>query len=385
MKIIVLGNQARAMGNFWSVLIRRMLGAGHEVLCCTPPGDPQAETALEALGARVRRYPLDRKGLNPLRDLGSTLALARLFREERPDLLFASTIKPVIYGCMAAKSARVPHIYATITGLGYAFEADTFFKKCVNRLGRLLYRGALAAAEGIFFQNQDDVRVFRESGILAGNARVLLARGTGVDTKRFAPAPFPGYTEDGRLTEPPVFLLVARLLEAKGLPEYAAAARLLKARYPEARFQVLGPPEQGLGSVSQDQMRQWQAQGSLEYLGETRDVRPYVAAAHVLVLPSWREGTPTAIMEGMSMGRPAVVTNAPGCREVVRDGENGLLVPLRDPQALARAMETFIVHPERIGRMGAASRELALQEFDAETVAARILADMRVPAQEGNV
>lgn len=382
MKIIVLGNQAKAMSNFWSVLIRHMRKAGHEVVCCAPPGDADAEAVLAAQGARMRHYALDRKGLNPMSDLRTTRELFRLFKEEKPDLLFASTIKPVIYGCMAARAAGVPHIYATITGLGYAFEADTFLKKCVNRLGRLLYRAALSGAEGVFFQNQDDISVFRQSGILGRNARVLTARGTGVDTKRFAPSPLPDYTADGRLNGAPVFLLVARLLEAKGLPEYAEAARLLKARYPDARFQVLGPPEKGLGSVSMEQMDAWQKQGCIEYLGETRDVRPYVAAAHVLVLPSWREGTPTSIMEGMSMGRPAVVTDAPGCREVVRNGVNGYLVPLRDPQALAGAMEAFITNPEDIARMGQAGRELALSEFDAEKVAARILEDMRVPAIE---
>ena len=370
------------MSNFWSVLIRHMRRAGHEVVCCAPPGDANAEVALEAQGARVRHYSLDRKGLNPLSDLRTTLELFKLFRDEKPDLLFASTIKPVIYGCMAARAAGVPHIYATITGLGYAFEADTFFKKCVNRLGRLLYRAALSGAEGVFFQNQDDITVFRQSGILGPRARVLTARGTGVDTKRFAPGPFPDYTDQESLSGPPVFLLVARLLEAKGLPEYAEAARLLKARHPEARFQVLGPPEKGLGSVSLEQVRAWEQQGSIEYLGETRDVRPYVTAAHVLVLPSWREGTPTSIMEGMSMGRPAVVTDAPGCREVVRPGVNGYLVPVRDPQALASAMEAFITSPQNIARMGQAGRELALSEFDAEKVAARILEDMHVPAIE---
>ena len=380
MKIVVLGNQAKSMRNFWSVLIAHMRRAGHEVLCCVPPGDAASEAALTALGAQVRTYPLDRKGLNPLSDIRTLGALVRLFKEEKPDLLFASTIKPVIYGCMAARVARVPHIYATITGLGYAFEADSFFKKAVNKLSCLLYRTALSGAEGVFFQNQDDIRVFRQAGILGPRARVLTARGTGVDTARLAPAPFPDRTEPGELAGPPVFLLVARLLEAKGLPEYAEAARLLKARYPAARFQVLGPPEHGLGSVSLDQINAWEARGSIEYLGETSDVRPYVAAAHVLVLPSWREGTPTSIMEGMSMGRPAVVTDAPGCREVVRQGVNGLLTPLRDAQALADAMETFITTPQNILRMGAAGRELALRELDAHTVAARILEDMRVPA-----
>ena len=166
MKIIVLGNQARSMSNFWSVLVRHMFRAGHEVICCTPPGDPGAEAILAAQGARVQHYPLDRKGLNPLNDLRTTGALLRIFKNEKPDLLFASTIKPVIYGGIAARVAGVPHIYATITGLGYAFEADSFFKKCVNRLSALLYRTALSGAEGIFFQNEDDIATFQKAGIL---------------------------------------------------------------------------------------------------------------------------------------------------------------------------------------------------------------------------
>ena len=379
MKIIVLGNQARSMSNFWSVLVRHMFQAGHEVICCAPPGDAGAEAMLATQGARLLHYPLDRKGLNPLHDLRTTGALLRIFKEEKPDLLFASTIKPVIYGCIAARVAGVPHIYATITGLGYAFEADSFFKKCVNRLSALLYRTALSGAEGVFFQNEDDINVFRKAGILGPRARILRARGTGVDTSRFAPTPLPGLAQDGTLSEPPVFLLVARLLEAKGIEEYAQAAHELKAKHPKARFLLLGPEEQGLGSISLEQIRQWQEQGGIEYLGETRDVRPYISAAHVMVLPSWREGTPTSIMEGMSMGRAAVVTDAPGCREVVREGYNGYLVPLRDPKALAAALESFILRPDLMLSMGAAGRQMALNDFDAEKVAAHILEDMRVP------
>lgn len=382
MKIVILSNQARSMSNFWSVLIRRMRAAGHTVICAAPPGDAEAEAALRALGAEVVNYPLDRKGLNPLRDADSFLALLRLFRAERPDLLFATTIKPVIYGCLAARVAGVPRVYATITGLGYAFEADSFFKKCVNRLGVLLYRLALGRVSGVFFQNADDLRVFREHGILAPDARVLMARGgTGVDTARFAPAPFPPLPPEG----PVIFLLVGRLLEAKGLREYAEAGRLLKAAGADCRLQLLGPAETGLGGVDLAEIRGWEAEGLLKYLGETRDVRPYIAAAHVLVLPSWREGTPTSVMEAMSMGRPAIVTDVPGCREVVRDGVNGRLTPPRDPQALADAMTRFVADPALIARMGAAGRELALAEFDAERVADRILKDMGLPGAPADV
>lgn len=376
MKILILSNQARSMSNFWSVLIRRMLAGGHTVVCAAPPGDAAAEAALRALGAAVVNYPLDRKGLNPLRDAESFFALLCLFRAEKPDLLFATTIKPVIYGCLAARAAGVPRVYATITGLGYAFEADSLFKKCVNRLGVALYRLALSHVSGVFFQNEDDLRVFREHGILAPGARVLMARGgTGVDTARFAPAPYPPLPPEG----PVIFLLVGRLLTAKGLAEYAEAGRLLKARGAKCRLTLLGPEEKGLGGVGFSEIRCWEADGLVEYLGETRDVRPYIAASHVLVLPSWREGTPTSVMEAMSMARPAVVTDVPGCREVVREGVNGWLTPLRDPGALAEAMERFVADPALIARMGAAGREMALTEFDAETVAARILSDMGVP------
>ena len=373
MKILVLGNQARALVNFWAVLMQHMRDAGHEVICCVPESresDRVWEEQLRARGYALRHYALDRKGLNPLRDAATAAALFRLFRAEKPHMLFASTIKPVIYGCSAARLAGVPHIFATITGLGYAFEADSLPKKIINKLASTLYRVSLAGAEKIFFQNEDDCQVFSKAGIIQGrhDPRVVLCRGTGVDIEHFAPAAAP--------VEPPVFLLVGRLLEAKGLPEYAEAARLLKGKYPQARFQVLGPPEQGLGSVPLSQVQAWHDAGDIEYLGQTADVRPFLQAASVLVLPSWREGTPCSIMEGMSVGRAAVVTDAPGCREVVIDKVNGFRVPLRDPVALAGALERFVLEPGLIASMGAASRRMAEEEFDARKVARHILTAM---------
>jgi glycosyltransferase involved in cell wall biosynthesis len=232
-------------------------------------------------------------------------------------------------------------------------------------LAALLYRMALLGATAVFFQNREDREVFEKSGIVTPGHRVELTRGTGVDVAHFAPAPLP--------PGPPVFLLVGRLLEAKGLYEYAQAARMLKKRHPDVRFQLLGPPEQGLGSVPLETVREWEREGIIKYLGQTGDVRPCLAAASVIVLPSWREGTPCSVMEGMSMGRPAVVTDAPGCREVVADGINGYLAPPRDPGALAGAMERFILHPEDITSMGAASRRIAVEEFDARKTAAHIM------------
>lgn len=379
MNVAILGNQARAMVNFWSVLIARLQAEGHTVMCIIPAGDDEGDAALAALGVRVRHYPLDRKGLNPVRDLATFIALYRIFRQEKPDKLFCFTIKPVIYGAPAAALARVPERFAMITGLGYMFEADSPVKRLLNRVAVLMYRTALSCVRTVFFQNEEDRQVFTRGGIVPSGTEVAMSRGTGVALDHFSTAP--------PVLDPPTFLLVGRLIEAKGLYEYAEAARILRARYPDARFRVLGPPEQGLGSVPMNVIDEWHQEGIIEYMGQTRDVRPFLREASVVVLPSWREGTPCSVMEGMSMGRAAIVTDAPGCREVVEDGVNGFMVPLRAPRALADAMERFINDPDLITRMGRAGRDLAEREFDAVKVAAHIMRVMRLapsPRTGGN-
>jgi glycosyltransferase involved in cell wall biosynthesis len=368
MHIVLLGNTSRGIVNFWSVLLEGLKAAGCRVSVFAPEGDADAESDIRAMGVALHHYPLDRKGLNPARDLATLTALYRLFRREKPDMLFCYTIKPVIYGCLAARFAGIRRRFATITGLGYMFEADSAIKKVLMVFAALLYRLALSGTTAIFFQNPEDKAFFEKARIVRPAQRVELTRGTGVDVAHFAPAPLPPGS--------PVFLLVGRLLEAKGLYEYAEAARMLKKRHPDVRFQLLGPPEQGLGAVAPETVRGWEREGVIEYLGQTKDVRPYLAAAGVVVLPSWREGVPCSVMEGMSMGRPAVVTDAPGCREAVLSGVNGYLTPLRDPKALADAMERFIRRPEDIASMGAASRRIAVEHFDARKVSARIMSVM---------
>lgn len=374
MKVMILSNQSRSMLNFWSVLVNRLQGAGCEVVACAPKGDEESAKLLAEKGVSLFEYPLNRKGLNPLDDIRAFLALKRILRKIRPDILFSTTIKPVIYGSLAAKMVKIPKIFATITGLGYAFEADTPLKKAVNMIGANLYRHALAGINGVFFQNADDLEVFRKAHILSADARIFMARGTGVDTAHFSPAAFP--------PSPLKFLLIGRLLEAKGLYEYAKAAQILKKKWPQAAFQILGQPESGPGSVSQDRVKEWQKEGIIEYLGECRDVRPHIAASHVVVLPSWREGVPTALMEAMSMGRPCVASDVPGCREVARDGENAFLFPAKNAEALAGAMEKFLLTPALLEPMGAAGRRIAVDEFEAQNVAAKIIADMGIGGEK---
>ncbi len=377
MKIALLGNQARAMSNFWTVMIRKLLAHGHQVTCITPtplPGeDPAWEEALRGLGVSIAHYPLDRKGLNPLRDIKTLLALRGLFKSLQPDALFAYTIKPVIYGSFAAALAGIPRKnrrFVMITGLGYMFEGGNLPHRILLQMARALYRLAFHYVDTVFFQNSDDRKLFESLSIVPRSVNVRMCRGTGVDIRHFAPEP--------SYPQRPAFLFVGRLLEAKGLRELHEAARMVKALHPEAVFRILGPEEKGVGAVPLAEVRQWQEEGLVEYLGETRDVRPYLAEAGVVVLPSWREGTPCSLMEAMSMGRAVVAADAPGSREVVRDGENGFLVPVRDPQGLANAVKRFIMDPGLAPRMGARGRALMEGEFSADIVAEGIIDDMKL-------
>ena len=242
MKIAVLGNQARAMSNFWTVLLRRMVGAGHEVLCLVPEPlageDPAWESALTGLNVRLVHYPLDRKGLHPLHDVRTLLALRKILGHERPDVLFAYTIKAVIYGAMASALAgfsakRNRHVM--ITGLGYMFEGGTLVKRLLLQAARLLYRVALMCSGTVYFQNDDDRKLFESLSIIPRSIQVRKSKGTGVDLRHFGLRETP----EG----PPVFLFVGRLLEAKGLRELAEAAALIRAEFPEVRFRLVGPAE----------------------------------------------------------------------------------------------------------------------------------------------
>ena len=269
-----------------------------------------------------------------------------------------------------AALAGIRSRYAMITGLGYMFEANTPVKKMLTYLASSLYRISLSFSDAVFFQNTDDVQTFRDWHCLPRGAHVVMTKGTGVDTDKFAVAPLP--------EAPLTFLLVGRLLEAKGLYEYAEAARLVKKRYPNARFQLLGAPESSRGGVPLETVKGWEREGILEYLGVTRDVRPYVGQANVVVLPSWREGLPCSLMEAMSMGRPIVATDVPGCRDVVVDGKNGFLVPVRTPEALAKALESFLEDSALTARMGKEGRFIAETELDARKAADLILSVMKL-------
>lgn len=364
--LFIAGNTRSLIANRGD-LVRAMQAAGHEVHALVPAYDLLPE--IEDLGIPWRAVNLRRAGVNPLADAASVQELARHIREIRPDKVFAYTIKPVVYGVPAAHWAGVPEVYAMITGMGYLFTGETPKQRLLRAVARRLYRFALRRTEAVFFQNPDDRALFTDLGILDGDVRPVMVNGSGVHMERFPVAPLP----DG----PPVFLVIARLLGDKGIVEFADAAEWLKARYPEARFQILGPHDPNLPhAVPAAMVEAWRSSPAVELLGHQRDVRPFIEQAHVYVLPSYREGTPRSVLEAMSMGRPIVTTDAPGCRETVVEGENGFLVPPRTVEPLADAMERFIRDPALIARMGARSRAIAEEKYDVNKVNEVILQTM---------
>jgi len=368
-KVAVLGSYARSLTQFRGDMLQAMVAAGHEVTALAPAEDPAmapdgdpgfVPTRLKAWGVRFRPVPLGRTGLNPLADLRTLGALVSAFRETRPDLLLSYTIKPVIYGSLAAAWAGIPHRFAMITGVGSALQGQGAGMGLLASLARRMYRLGLAKAEGVFFQNGDDRAFFEANRLLAPGCRVTMINGSGVDLAHFAPRPQP--------SGPATFLMVARLTRDKGVLEFAEAARRLKARHPGSRCVLVGPFDSNPTAVSRDQVEQWGREGILDYRGATADVRPFLADSHVFVLPSYGEGTPRSVLEALATGRAVVTTLAPGCRETVIEGQTGFLVPVRDPAALAEAMARFVEDPSLAARMGQGARAYAEAKYDVHAV-----------------
>ncbi|HEX8453267.1 MAG TPA: glycosyltransferase family 4 protein [Longimicrobium sp.] len=373
--VLVLGGYAQSLVTFRGSLLRAMVERGHRVVACAPAASPEIVEALAGMGVTYRDVPFNRTGLRPDEDLRTLAALVALFREVRPDVILGYTIKPVIWGLLAARIARVPRRFAMITGLGYAFMSEGREGRVVRALARRLYRLSLRGADRVFFQNPDDRATFERLRLVRDPGQGVIVNGSGVETDHYTPVPLP----EG----PASFLLMARFLADKGIREFVEAARMVRARHPEAVFRMAGfRDDDNPTSISQEELDAWGREGIVEFLGWLPDVRPTIAGTTVYVLPSYGEGTPRSVLEAMAMGRPIVTTDAPGCRETVRDGVNGFLVPVRDAAALARAMEALVVDRALVERMGRESRRIAEEKYDVHKVNRVILETMGLAGPE---
>lgn len=362
MKVIIFANTDWYLYNFRRSFALALRDAGHDLLLISPPG-PYGEK-IRALGLRWEGLPMDRSSLHPLREASFMWHLWRLFRQERPDLVHSFTVKCAVYGSLAARLAGVPARIGAVAGMGYVFTSRSVKARLLRPLVRLLLRLALGGRNArLILQNQDDVALFKQAHLIDA-AHIRLIRGSGVDCSRFQ-APPATHRED-----PLQVLLAARLLWDKGIAEYIAAARRLLDEGRPLRFLLAGDPDPGNpAAVPERTVRNWVAEGVVDWLGHVDDMPALFSSVGIVVLPSYyREGLPKSLIEAAACALPLITTDMPGCREVVTHGIDGLLVPAQDANALAEAIARLQDDPVLAAKLGAAARAKALAEFDERIV-----------------
>lgn len=380
--MLLVGGLDRSLLNFRGELIREIIAAGHSVVAAAPAEHADVPAKLAALGARFAAISLNRAGLNPLAEWATRRKMAAMIGRERPDIVLAYTIKPVLHAMPAASSLGTAGRFALITGLGAAFHTPGWKGKVLAHVASQSYRRALRNCTRVIVQNEDIADFFLKHEIVASRENLAIVRGSGVDVSHFHVQPQP--------PSPLSFLFVGRLLKDKGLLEFVEAARRIRARSPEIKFVVAGDLDTNPAAITRAQLESWIAENVIEYRSFMTDVRPALRDCSVFVLPSYHEGLPRSVLEAMASGRPIVTTDTIGCRETIfdlepraesqsfRSGGNGLLVPVRSTDALTAALRHFIERPELVAAMGRRSRELAAVHFDVRRINAEMLRLMQL-------
>lgn len=357
MKFILISPKNRTVYNFRGDLVREIINKGYEVLVTGP--DNTDVDKITALGARFVEIPMNKTGTSILGDLKYSKRLYELFKKEKPDAVLAYTVKPVVYGSIAAKRAGVKNINGMITGGGYAFTSKSLKARVIGIIVRTLYKIGLSGADNVIFQNSDDLTEFCDRGLVKRD-KCRVVNGSGVNTSHFVPVPYPEKTS---------FFMLSRLLKSKGVAEYLEAAETVKRKYPDTQFYLLGKYETAMqDAIPREEIERYINDGVVTRFEETSDVRPYYEKCSVYVLPSYREGTPRTVLEAMAMARPIITTDTQGCRETVEDGRNGFLVPVGDSKALADRMLYFIENTDKISQMGKESKALCDEKYEVAKV-----------------
>ena len=371
MKIIIVGTIASSIYTFRKDLITSLITADHEVYTFISEYKNDEILKIKSLGAIPITYELNRGGINPLADAKATYALFKKIKEIAPDLVFSYFSKPVIFGTLAAKLAKVPRVIGMLEGLGYAFteQPEGLSKKAqlIKSIQVLLYKIALPQLDKIIFLNPDDPKDLLETYHIKVKQLDVLG-GIGLDLDEYNYQPID-------TTDLPIsFLFIGRMLKEKGIHDFIAAAKIVKQSYPNVQFTVLGAIDSSNpGALQQSELDSLISLNIINYPGQVDNVQKWIAASHVFVLPSYREGVPRSTQEAMAIGRAVITTDVPGCRETVIDGVNGFLVEKWNPQALAEKMIYFIEHPEEIKKMGYESYKIAQDKFDADKVNKRLI------------
>ncbi len=356
-KIAIVANSSWNVYNFRLNLLKKFKAERLEVIIIAPVDEYIAQLKKEHSDRHIPLKSLSRKSTNPSKDLMLTWELYRILAKEKPDVVINYTIKPNVFGNIAAKLAKVKSI-CVVTGLGYTFLKEGLIRTIANTL----YKASFLFADKVIFENQDDQKLFIEKRLVKAN-KTLSVKGCGINTKHYKPGSDPQNKDL-------VFTFIGRLLYDKGIVEYVNAAKIVKQTYPNATFSVIGELDiENPSTISREQLVEWIEKEYIQYQGTTSDVRPFIKDSDVITLPSYREGLPKVVLEGMAMGKPIITTHTAGCRETVDHGKNGLLVPIKDAEALANAMLTMIeISPEERQSMGHQSRLMAISTFDDEHI-----------------
>lgn len=366
MRIVIIGTVASSFYGFRADLIVGFLKKGHQVYAFTSEYTADDLKRIEQLGAIPVTYNLNRGGLNPLADIVATYQLSKKIKKLNPYLVFSYFSKPVIFGTLAAKLAKIPHVIGMLEGLGYTFteQPEGLNKKTqlIKKIQVFLYKIALPQLDQLIFLNPDDPKDLLEKHAIKVK-KVEVLGGIGLNLQDYP------YQPISDIHLPIKFLFIGRLLKEKGIHEFVAAAKLVKQEYPDSQFIVLGAIDKSnLGALSETELRDLIETKIIEYPGHVDNIQQWIANCDVFVLPSYREGVPRSTQEAMAIGRAVITTDVPGCRETVVNGVNGFIVPKWSSEALAEKMFYFLENPEQVRVMGDASHKIAIEKFDADKV-----------------
>ncbi len=368
MKILVLSSHTPSLFWFRMDMMKAFIYKGHTVVAAAQESVEQWSEQFRAQGIEYRQIFVKRNGVNPLNDLKSLKEIRLLMQEIQPDKVFVYQAKTVIYGALAASRLNIKEVYPLIAGLGSVFRGKGIKNKILRAIVSVQYRMAFARSKKVIFQNDDDRDVLLARNLLK-TEQVEKINGSGVNLELFTPAPIP---------KKPSFLFIGRLIRDKGVMEYLEACKRLKEKYKEVSCLLVGPFDTNHSALKKEELDVYINAGIVEYFGEQKDVKPYIARSSVFVLPSYHEGTPKTVLEAMAMGRAIITTDAPGCRETVVDGVNGYLVETKNVEQLVEKMEYLMLHPETALNMGQEGLNMVREKFDVKKVNADILRIMEL-------
>ena len=368
MKIAVLSSHTPSLFWFRMDMMKTFQNLGHEVVAVGNEPEDQWREKFITNNIKYIQADIVRNGMNPLKELATLKSLKNILKKENPDKIFSYQAKTVIYGGIAAHQLGIKEVYPLIAGLGSVFQGDSISLKIAGIILKCEYWMAFRTAKKVFFQNTDDSAFFINNHIVSQD-KVVMIHGSGVNLDKFSVQPLPDNI---------AFLCISRLIRDKGVGEYLKAAEIVKQKHPDIRFLLVGPYDTNPSAIKPEELQYYVEKGIVEYYGEQTDVRPYLAQSSVYVLPSYREGTPKTVLEAMACGKAIITTDAPGCRETVKDGVNGYLVPVKNIDVLVEKMEQLIQHPDTIEKMAKAGRCMVEEVFDVKKVNNDICSTMNI-------